>query len=70
MKVDADSSRQQAAALWEPHHVRFVAIALAWSWVLWMGAWLMSRARGIEEMLFNEEAVWRIVFERDVPLTL
>lgn len=66
MKVDTESIGQRAAALWEPPHVRFVAIAFVWSWVLWIGAWLMSRASGIEEMLFNEEAVWHIVFERDV----
>lgn len=66
MKVESESTEQQLTPLWHAHHVRFVAIAFGWSWVLWIGAWLMSRAMGIEEMLFNEEAVWRILFERDV----
>lgn len=66
MKAETESTEQQPTPLWHPHHVRFVLIAFAWSWVLWIGAWLLGRARGVEEMLFNEEAVWRIVFERDV----
>lgn len=70
MNVEAESTEQQPTPLWHSHHVRFVAIAFGWSWVLWIGAWLMGRAMGIEEMLFNEEAVWRIVFERDVSSDL
>lgn len=66
MNVETEFSEQQPTPLWHPHHVRFVLIAFGWSWVFWIGAWLLGRARGIEEMLFNEEAVWRIVFERDV----
>ena len=66
MKVETEFTEQQPTPLWHPHHVRFILIAFGWSWVFWIGSWLLGRARGIEELLFNEEAVWRIVFERDV----
>ena len=65
LRIDTEAG-QAAAHLGAPHHIRFVAIAFVWSWALWIGAWLMGRAVGVAEMLFNEEAVWRIVFERDV----
>jgi len=65
MNVEIEST-EPAAALSEPQHVRFAAIAFGWSWALWIAAWLMGRGRGVDEMLFNEEAVWRIVFTGDV----
>jgi hypothetical protein len=55
LRIDTEAG-QAAANLGAPHQIRFVA-AFASSWALWIGAWLMGRAVGVEEMLFNEEAV-------------
>ena len=58
------------AGLWEGPHVRYLAIAYAFSWVFWVGAWLVGRALGTGDLLFNEDLVWRVLFERDVPSEL
>jgi len=35
---------REPAELWEPLHIRYVAIAFGWSWVFWIGGWLLARA--------------------------
>ena len=57
---------EQQAELFDSQHRRFYAIAFGWSWVIWIGAWILGEALEIGDTLFNEELVWQAVFERDV----
>ena len=54
------------AELWEPLHLRYTAIAYAWSWVLWIGGWLLARALDAGDVLYNENLVERTLLTRDV----
>ncbi|HEY5651930.1 MAG TPA: hypothetical protein VIW46_10810, partial [Acidimicrobiia bacterium] len=56
-----------SAELWEPPHVRYVAIAYAWSWIVWIAGWLLARSLNAGDVLYNENLVDRILFARDVP---
>lgn len=54
--------------LWERHHVMFLAIAFGFTWVFWVGSWLIAQAIGIEEIDLNADFVWAWVFDGQ-PLT-
>ncbi len=54
------------AGLWDRPHVRYLVIAYAWSWVLWLAAFALSKAWDTD-VLYNQDFVWRVAFERDVP---
>ena len=58
---------QVSAELWERPHVRYVAIAYAWSWILWIAGWLLARSLDAGDVLYNENLVDRVLFARDVP---
>ena len=60
------SVERQPVDLFDSPHRRFYAIAFGWSWILWIGAWLLGEALNIGDTLFNEELVWQLIFERDV----
>lgn len=64
MSTEAQPTETTATALWDSHHVRYLTIAFGWSWAIWIGAWLIGRALEVEA-LFNEDVVWRIIFERN-----
>jgi hypothetical protein len=66
----ATEAGRPAADLGAPKHLPFVAIALVWSWALWIDSSLVGRAVGVEEMLFNKEAVWRICLPKREGLVL
>jgi membrane protease YdiL (CAAX protease family) len=56
-----------SAELWERPHVRYVAIAYAWSWSVWIAGWLLARSLDAGDVLYNENLVDRMLFARDVP---
>jgi len=56
---------QSRTDLLDVHHIRYIAVAFGFSWIIWIGAWILGRTMGVEA-LFNEEFVWRVLFERDV----
>lgn len=58
------------ASLWERDHVVYLAIAYTWSWVLWIGAWLLAWKAELGDLLFNEEFVWQVLFDGDVNTDL
>ena len=57
---------QQQFELFESPHRRFYAIAFGWSWLIWIGAWIIGEQLEIGDTLFNEELVWQVIFEGDV----
>ena len=62
------TTRTEAPAeLWERPHVRYVAIAYAWSWIVWIAGWLLARSLDAGDVLYNENLVDRMLFARDVP---
>jgi len=58
------------AELWDRPHIRYLAIAYVWSWALWIGAWLLTEALEAGDVLFNQDFVWRVLFDGDVPSDL
>jgi membrane protease YdiL (CAAX protease family) len=58
---------REPAQLWEPLHIRYVAIAFGWSWVFWIGGWLLARAMDTGDVLYNENLVEGTVLLRNVP---
>ena len=64
------ASSNQRLSLWARPHLLFLTIAYGYSWLLWLGAWVYAERAEAGDLLFNQEAVWRFVFERDVPRDL
>ena len=58
------------AGLWDRPHVRFLAIAFAWSWSLWIGSWIVARVGGGADQLVNEDLVWGLFFDGGVSSTV
>lgn len=56
--------------LWDRLHTRYTVIAFAWSWLLWIGAWLLTEAIEAGDVLFNQDFVWRVLFDGDVSSDL
>lgn len=56
----------QTAGLWDSPHRRYVAIAFGFSWLFWISGWILGEILDSGETLFNQDFVWRIMFQRDV----
>lgn len=46
--------------LWIRPHIRYMAIAYGFSWLFWIGSWLMTQRRDVGDQLINEDLVWRL----------
>ena len=56
--VDATQRR----SLWESHHMQYLGIAYGFTWVFWIGAWVIARTNDSGEVLINEDLVWGLLF--------
>lgn len=56
--------------VWARPHVRFLAIAFAWSWSLWIGSWVLARVGSADDQLVNEDLVWALFFEGGTSSTV
>lgn len=45
-------------SLWERPHKLYIAVAFSFSWIVWVGAWLLSRSIGTGDILFNIDLLW------------
>lgn len=66
MSTAAEIPAQAKAELWDRPHIWYLVIAYGWSWVLWIGAWLLTEALGAGDVLFNQDFVWEALFEGGV----
>lgn len=55
----------ERVGLWARPHVAFVAIAYAFSWLFWIGSWVIARNMEVGDQLFNADLVWELFFEGD-----
>lgn len=55
----------ERVSLWSRPHIIYMGIAFGFSWVFWIGAWLMSQTRDAGDQLINEDLVWAMFFEGD-----
>lgn len=67
MAAENQHTEAQTAGLWDSPHRRYVAIAFGYSWLLWIGAWVLGRVLDSGDTHFNQDFVWRLIFQRDVP---
>lgn len=67
MSAENQHTEAQTAGLWDSPHRRYVAIAFGFSWLFWISGWILGEILDSGETLFNQDFVWRIMFQRDVP---
>ena len=70
MPARTEISARDTAELWDRPHIRYMSIAYLWSWTLWLGAWLLTESLEAGDVLFNENLVWRVLFDGDVSSDL
>ena len=68
--TDVQSPALDEAQLWDPPHVRYTLIAYGWSWLLWIGAWVLAVVVDTGDVLFNQDFVWQVLFDGDVDVDL
>jgi membrane protease YdiL (CAAX protease family) len=66
MSAENQHTEAQTAGLWDSPHRRYVAIAFGFSWLFWISGWILGEILDSGETLFNQDFVWRIMFQRDV----
>ena len=60
----------EKVSLWTRHHVRFLMIAYAFSWVFWVVAWVSADGPSSGGVLFNADLVWAMFFDDDVSTSV
>lgn len=49
--------------LWTGHHITFLAVAYVFSWVFWVGSWLITQSMDAGDQLINADLVWALFFD-------
>ena len=63
-------SQDQQVGLWERPHIVFMAIAYSFSWLFWIGSWVITRAIDAGDQLINADLVWDLFFDDEGMTTL
>ncbi len=56
-----DTSRRPS--IWERNHLRYLGIAFGFTWLFWIGAWVLAQADAAGDFLINADLVWGLLFD-------
>ena len=61
--TDHDPRTQTQAGVFERQHLVYLGIAYGFSWLFWIGAWLITRSADAGDQLINADLAWALFFE-------
>lgn len=60
----------EKVSLWTRHHITFLLIGYAFSWVIWIVSWLIAQNMDAGDQLINADLVWELFFESEASSTI